>query len=255
MMNATEMADILRPVLFGIPAGMLAVMGLLFWLVGLRMLLTLLVFLAALAGGLAATIWGKGHLWVILCFMIIPGAATAFLEKPAGLLFSCLLAALVVLLIPAVSAQVRHEVLQQAGERPVLTTDPMTIHEQASQQLAWFKKVVSIYWQRLPSSLLIASAGTALAVFLVGLAAWRLVCAVSCSLLGAVCMAAGLAVLLWLKGQQAIDFVVSQAALFWGIFAAAVALGTVFNLILCPEKFKKKKPAGPSTTSTQSQGG
>ena len=230
------------PILLAVPGVVLGLLGLCLSLGGLRWLKPLAAFTAAGAGLTCAWLFTDRSLVPMVCFTVIPAVVALFLDKPVVVALGASLAAGVVLMLPLfVEAGVRTAVSEQVSAVP--TSQEMTLFKSVEfieKLAAWSAEWGKAYWEVLPAGRKTAAAGVLLGVLVVGIVAWRWVCAVTCSILGTGMILTGMTLLLLSKGSQALPYITERMPYLWLGAAIMAAAGTLLNRWLCPVKVKSK---------------
>ncbi len=234
----------LVPLLLLVPGAILVLAGLFYWLGGLRFLKPLAVMALAAAGFGCAWLFTDRQLITVLCCTLIPAVFGLFLEKPVVVVMGAALAAGGMLgWTLATNAPLRQAVCQRVGALPKPQDASVSGGVRYAQELnTWSAAWLKTYWLELPASRKAAAAAAAGVVLMIGLAAWRWVCALTCAALGTAWLVGGMFLILLSKGEQAVSLfgrVPYPAAVAGGM----VLLGTLVNRWLCPPKKKKKTSA------------
>lgn len=241
----------ITPLLLAVLGGVLALAGLFYWVGGLRLLKPLAVFTAAGAGLACALLFTDSQLVPLLCFILIPAAIGLFLDKPIVCALGGAVAATIILIATlAADAPLRQSVAEHIPPVPHFENASVLNGIDVIKQLTtWAQHAVKACWQALPLSPKTAAAAAGVGIFLVGLFAWRWVCAMTCSTLGTVAIIVGMFLLLMSKGREAVAYVIDRMPYLAITVVAMVAVGTLLNRWLCPAKAPKKST--PQTQSVQ----
>lgn len=237
-----EIFEGIAPMLLAVPGGVLVLVGLFYWIGGLRLLRPLAVLTAAGAGLACALLFTDGQLVPLLCFILIPAAIALFLEKPiVSALGGALAAAIILAAALMADASLRQSVAERIPPVPHVETPSVFNGIDFIEQLtAWAQHAVKACWQAIPLPPKTAAAGAGIGVFLVGLWAWRWVCALTCATLGTAAIVGGMFLLLLSKGTQAITYVLERMPSLAIAIGGMIVLGTLLNRWLGPIKEKKK---------------
>ncbi|MCE5187112.1 MAG: hypothetical protein LLF76_13400 [Planctomycetaceae bacterium] len=234
----------LLPVILLAPALVLAGGGLLIWLGGIRWMRLIAAIVGALLGLLCAWLWtDRSLIPMVICAVVVFGLSL-LLYKFMIVLLAGLLAAGLVLFVPAGLHALRdiEPVRNRSDQRPQSLD--------FSQSLTRVEEYVSSgaqgtldYLRAVPSGQKSIALMVGLGVIGAGLFSWRLVCAAGCSMLGCILLASGMMLLLFYKGSDPLSLLKQKTALVGGVLIAMLIFGTLVQYWLCPKKKKKQDAA------------
>ncbi len=231
------------PVLLAGPGIILVLTGLFLWPAGLRLLRPLAAFFAATVGLVCAWFFTDRSLVPMLALGVLPVLCAMFLEKPIVVLLGATLGAAAVLAAPlVVNPAFRDAIAEQVSAFPTSEeASLLEIPEYVERVTGWTAEWLDVFWGRVPTALKGVAAGMAVFVLLLGVAAWRWVCALTCSALGTAMILSGVALLVLAKGPQTIPYIEDKYPYLWPVAGVMLAVGTLLNRWLCPYVPKPSK--------------
>lgn len=231
------------PILLAGPGIVLVLSGLFLWPGGLRFLRPLAAFFASAVGLVCAWVFTDRSLTAMLLLGLIPALIALVLDKPFVVLLGACLGGAVVLFYPlAADTAFRTAVVEMAPAFPDAEQASVLEPSEYGQRVAdWASGWVEAFWTQVPDMRKIAAAGTGVVILVLGAAAWRWICALTCAALGTMLILSGLILLILSKGTQTIPYLQDKQPYFWLIVAVMLAAGTLLNRWLCPVAPKVKK--------------
>lgn len=230
--------QVLPIVLIG-PGLVLAGSGLFMWLGGLRWLKTIAAFSAAMAGGLCAWIFTEHQLVPMVLLPVILAGLGMYFHKVVVVLLGGVMAGLLVLFLP-VLAGLNHqpEPKQQtpAVEQRLNLLDSL---EWVQEKIQQGKQIIKDTIAGIPPARKQIAGIVALAVCVIGLFSWRLVCAAACSVIGTTLIFCGMTVLLLYKGAEPVKEMMQRQQIIALAVMGMIVAGVLIQLVLCPAKAKK----------------
>jgi hypothetical protein len=229
----------LLPIVLIGPGLVFAGSGLFMWLGGLRWLKAIAAFSAAIAGALCAWLFTDRQLAPMVLFPVILAGLGVYFNRIIVVLLGGAVIGCLVLFVP---------VLMTVSEKAAPANQP-AVQEYLNlpESVGWvqekveqLKKDTKEMIAGIGQSRKTAAIGAAVIVCAIGIFSWRLVCAVTCSILGTVLIACGMTVLLLYKGASPVTLIVERRLLLGGIIAAMIVAGVLIQLWLCPVGPKKK---------------
>lgn len=239
------------PLLLAGPGLILVGSGLFLWLAGLRWLKPLAGFIAAAAGFACAWLFTSRQLVPMVCFTLIPAALALFLDKAIVAAFGACLAGAIVLLFPLFAdAALRRDITNRLPSPPAVQDVSLFASLEFLKEMpAWFADWAEMAWKLLPAGRKTVAVGVIVAVLVVGVLAWRWVCALTCSTLGTLLIFSGMGLLLLSKGPQAIAYITDKMPYLGLLVVLMAVLGAFINRWLCPLKVKSKKIQPPESVN------
>ncbi len=235
------------------PGILLIVSGLFLWPGGLRFLKPLAAFFASTAGLICAWLLTDRSLTAMLMLGLIPAVVALVLDKPVVVLLGACLTAATVLSMPLLTdSAFRQAVAERSPEFPaadeVSVLEPSDYTQRVS---AWASGWCTALWTEWSDLRKLAAAAAAVGVLVLGVAAWRWICALTCAALGTGMILFGITLLVLSKGPQTIPYIQEKLPFLWPMAGVMVAGGTLLNRWLCPVVPKPKK----QTEHHSAQGG
>jgi hypothetical protein len=237
-------ASALTPMVLAGVGFVLAWMGLCLWLGGLRWLKFFAGIAVATIGYALAYFLTNRELYFLIGIPVLAGLFATLFEKTTVVLLTAVIIGLTVnlaLVWPTLTNPETWEnppaVTNGQGD---IVTQSLTVLE---NYVVWLGQNVYDAAKSLGTMTWVVYGVTILAVVGIGLLFPRGVCALMCSILGMVWIAAGMFFLLLYKGSKPADIVLENPNLFGMIAVGMVIFGVLINLAIAPAKTRKK--AGP----------
>jgi hypothetical protein len=241
------------PVLLAGPGIVLVALGLFLWPGGLRFLKPLAAFWAAVAGLACAWFWTDRSLAAMLMLGLIPAVIGVFLDKPVVVVLGATLAMGAVLAWPAVTDAAFREAVSEEGPAYPAADEGAVLEpsEYVQRIIQWGCGWAQAFWRHVSDLQKVAAAGAAVVVLVLGVFAWRWICALTCAALGTIMILGGICLLVLSKGPQTIPYIQGKLPFLWPMTGVMIVAGTVLNRWLCPAKPKPQK----QTEHHSAQGG
>lgn len=233
--------------------------------------------LILLVPGLVGVLWGI-YLWLggaltirvsvgTVWFFIVAGI-TAFFLKPLPAIGVGMMSCMVAMLFKRLSTCVMVSILMtflaflivcqyaglieipekmpavQEASMPEQTLDANQTFEHFKGQIVVVCKGCQTAWQALSINYQIVVGVTAFFVLLIGGVVQKLADAVCCAASGAVCLWAGMALLLLLKGAKPLAGLYVNSGTYVAMFTAMILVGSIEQLMFCTRSKSKSKEEG-----------
>jgi hypothetical protein len=236
-------ALVFSPMMLVAPSVLGVIIGIIFWLAGVKYTRIIAITAGFIGGGIAAFYWFPAHNQVPAAIIgaLAGGLVAMFVHK-----FIVVAAGMAVFMIVVITFligthfndQVSGVVYQPAAATSVKLSLVQTI-EQIKSRLTNVSERLYRLSIRLPSVTWSAFAAAILAVVVAAIFFGRFIMAFACSSLGTAMIFAGMLSLLLYKGSSPLTYVYGRISYFFLVFAAMTVAGTVVQFILCkPSKLK-----------------
>lgn len=229
--------QVLPIVLIG-PGLVLVATGLFMWLGGLRWLKTVAAFSAATAGLLCAWFFTDRQLVAIILFPVILAGLGMYFNKIVVVVLGALIAAMLVLFVPVVMGFDD----PKAASGMSGTEERFDLLESVEWILAKIEAVkqsIKEMAESIPKPRKMTAIAVAVIIVIIGLFARRLVCAMTCSVIGTLLIFCGMMLLLLYKGSEPVTKIYDGRQLYALVAVVMAVVGVVLQLCLCPAKQKK----------------
>lgn len=230
--------QVLPIVLIG-PGLVLAGSGLFMWLGGLRWLKAIAAFSAAMAGGLCAWIFTEHQLVPMVLLPVILAGLGMYFNKVIAVLLGGAMAGLIVLFVPVlVGINTPSEPVRETGsvEQRLNLLDSL---EWVQEKIQQSKQTIKDTIVGIPAVRKQMAGVAAVAVCVIGVFSWRLVCAAACSVIGTTLIFCGMMVLLLYKGSEPVKEMLQRQQILALAVIGMIVAGVLVQLVLCPAKAKK----------------
>lgn len=252
-----QTASRFSPAVLIVPGLAMAVLGLVAWLAGMCLRRLTLGLIAAMAAGMAGLFFSRQNP-AIACAAALGGAAAgAMAPRLCAAVFLALLGTAVAFAVTAQMYALPEQDpvpgVQNPGgpERRFTVRESLDVIHMYAWDLVDRVKAMARAW---PPLTRVIVAGAGLGVLGMGLLLARPAGALTCSVLGAGMIFAGLTLLLIVKGSTPIVRLERQGVFFGLVLLAMVAFGTLEQLLLCPPPGRRNAPRGRSRSHWEESG-